>query len=376
MAPPSRVLPACVAGKESEAQTMSAMEEVLTTRGQRQLVADLRQLVEGSLQTRQQLESQHQQTRQQYTEQHTAALAELAEAFRLEDEALEAEYTQQLTDARLHYETKLDRLTQREMELSEGETRSCKKSVSDAKYDWFLENRQCRRNLEAQREQTVGAYQKLKRQYREHGEALQRLEQRVEELARRRRCRWIQPGVVAPPPLADGVNHLDRFVLRSKWVHDSILEVRRRPASRFLDEGWVVLVFLFAFVLCLYPAYLVLQWSIAAWLLASAGRPGHFAGGLLSGAWQAVRLVRAFLPRVSEGIFEARAALDLAEQEDRQNAKLQLEDLRAQYAQQLADLDRHWQASVDRLHAQHDAKRRQIADRFAQRRVRSFAPLE
>jgi hypothetical protein len=118
------------------------------------------------------------------------------------------------------------------MELSEGETRSCKKSVSDAKYDWFLENRQCRRDLEAQREQTVGAYQKLKRQYREHGEALQRW-----------RVSGNSPAAAAAAgsarrraPAAGQGQSPDRFVLRQVG-HDSILgSATGRP--RFLDEGW------------------------------------------------------------------------------------------------------------------------------------------
>jgi DNA segregation ATPase FtsK/SpoIIIE-like protein len=188
----------------------------------------------------------------------------------------------------------------------------------------------------------------------------------------RRRCEWPDdpPPPNPPLPALTAQQYVERFTAAMQRAYQQVFALQHQRASRFLEDGWPVLIFLFAFLLLAYPTWLLLRgfgwgWVVAAGLavpvvLALAAR--QIARPIARR--QTLRLV----PEFQSAIAQARAELAAALHAGHVEGKQKHQDRSSQRDRDLADARSEWKDSRHALRREHLARARQATAEFASRR--------
>jgi len=186
----------------------------------------------------------------------------------------------------------------------------------------------------------------------------------------RRRCEWPQEPAPPSPPLPghSSQQYVERYTAAMQRAYQQVYALQNLRSARFLEDGWPVLVFLFAIPVLAYPAWLLLHaygWAIAAdlagaLLLALAGR--QIARPIARR--QTLRLV----PELQTATAQAQGELAAAVQAAHEEGERKHEELSEQRHCDIDAAKAEWKQTRRGLKAEHAARALRTGATFAARR--------
>lgn len=146
---------------------------------------------------------------------------------------------------------------------------------------------------------------------------------------------------------------------------DTLLQIRKHPASRFISEGWTVLLFIAVALLATYPFGRMLAFSAVPWLISVAAAAGL--ATLAAYLWahrKAARLVREKSQLVSDQLQLAGNSLEQAKLASKRETASGLEELVTRADEELAAANRARQKRCDEAEATFEQQVQTIESAF------------
>ena len=97
------------------------------------------------------------------------------------------------------------------------------------------------------------------------------MEQLARKMFRRRGLGWSEPDVPPCDPEVSVTQLLSQYAASAQQTHELLRQISSRSTTRFVDDGWPVLLFLFLVAAIGVPLGLASQWSGWQWLAWSGG---------------------------------------------------------------------------------------------------------
>ncbi|MDX1945440.1 MAG: FtsK/SpoIIIE domain-containing protein [Pirellulaceae bacterium] len=287
----------------------------LTTQRQRELIASVRGLVATRSKDEVAIRERHARRLAEGQQRHDRERAAAIADFEAKHARLAGEYQRLRGETYWKYESAGEVVATEEHALAESASAAYSEQLENAKT--LLQHKQ-QRTLEDFSAEEVLPKQELTKFQQVCEWRATELEALVVEAKKiaTRRTPW--PDLPLPPPLVPPKlkkrQYLERVAVSFNYAKSTIAQLQHLPAPRFVEDGWPVLIFIFAAVALAYPSYLLLRTYGAAWWI------GGFLMGALAVAlivWQLVRpfarkQTLALLPGFLQAIAQAKADLEAA----------------------------------------------------------------
>ena len=214
-------------------------------------------------------------------------------------------------------------------------------------------------------------YAQFKQQCEAKAAEIQSLIAQAQKIVRRR-CQWPEAPAAPSPPLPGQTSqqYVERFTAAMQRAYQQIYALQNLRAARFLDDGWPVLIFLFAIPVLAYPAWLLLSaygwpWVVAALVI------GPLAIALISRQVArpiARRQTLQLVPDLMTATAQARDELVSAQAAAHEEGERKYEQLGEQRDRDLADAKAEWKQTRRSIKAEHAARVEQATAAYAARR--------
>jgi ABC-type multidrug transport system fused ATPase/permease subunit len=389
-------------------------QDITTTR-QRELISRLTSLAARRTQQQREIHERDAANATEAARQHTAQRDQMMAQFRAEHARLIAEYKAAREAAFAACEAAGCTLAQEEDRFHETASEEHAQAREAAK---GLRQHRTQQILTAFQEREVvprGEFAQFKQQCEHSAGEISALVVTAQSVVHRR-CPW--PDEAAPPPAAAGLStqeYMDRHTNARGRGFQKLAELQNLPAVRFLEEGWLILLFIAAMLLVgigLFLLKLSLPWIIGGSLLAAVV--------LTLIAHQVVRPIARrqtlrIVPDLQQAVADARASLaaalsaaraageaayrELVRQRDEELAaakaeykrsrheqnelhrsrveaatqkfSAQRQSVEGQFEQQLADIEAKYPGQIERLERQFEQRMVELSETF--RRQQSAA---
>jgi hypothetical protein len=346
---------------------------------QRQLVArltelDARRQDEGGTSSLRERE-RNLEARAEYERLRDQAVAQ----FEQQQAALVAEHNTAREGITARYEGEGLRLAHEEQSRMTQSQEDMRQAIEDAKTLRQHRAQQVVRAYKKQKATPKNEYLAFKQRCLATAGEVQALMARGQQVASRR-CEWPETPVTAPPPPA-GLNKqqcLDRFSEAFRGAFERLIALENRPAARFIEDKWPLLIFLFSLAVTAYPAWLLL------------GRPLHWAAAVAGcvltslaiavasrriarplARRQTLEAIPAFQTAIAEARVEltaavaaAKAAADAAHRALRQQRDEELAAAKAEYKKVRRDAKAEHAARVQKTAHECNERRQQLEDKY------------
>ncbi len=278
-----------------------------------------------------------------------AEMAQLTATYETEAQELDEVYVQGLERARHHYEVDLANLIS-ECNSQRASTQSqFGQSRESAELNWRRTRALTIESFENDKKSAVDVGDQSRAAVASYEEQLSWLLQQTQQMLRRRGRQQEDP-----PPLTMNVGEstadlLKRYTAAAHRTHAALQEVAQWRSTRFLDEGWPVLLFFAVFFAALYPSGQWFGWQSWQWLAASGG----LALVIALATRQIMHVVvrsrsRDILNRMQDAFADAKHAVSRAKVTVEREHEQRLKRLEQRRTEALAQADAAWeQISVD-----------------------------
>ena len=333
---------------------------------QRKALADLAQLVARRAAGEQDIDRQHAARAQEIVERHRSQRDQLTAEFEKEITALRGEYRQLREDAIFQYEStsysvvqqaeKFDKDAADELERGQERVKRLFQSTQRAAVEEFDQNKG-RPGQDCDR---------LRRRCLGHIEELDEVGRQAQKVLRRRKCAMPEDAVATAELAAEADPH-DHFTTAIAAAKARLQHMIRQPAARFLEDGWPVLIFLFAAAGLAWPAIHWLGWGggIGACLAAGAA----IGWGVRTAVHPVSRRqTLADVPALLQALAEGRAAMQVAIRRAEVDAQRKLEEMVEKRERTVSEAHARWSRARVELVEQHQAKVKQATEQFRARR--------
>jgi hypothetical protein len=348
------------------------VENASLAQRQRQLIArlvtlDARRQDEGGASSHRQRE-RNREARAEYERLRDEAAAQ----FEQQHAALVAGHQAATESITARYEFEGLRLAHEEQACLTQSHEEMRQAIEDAKTLRQHQAQQIVRAYKQQKAAPKNEYLAFKQRCLATAGEVQALVARAQHVASRR-CEWPETAVTAPPP-PPGLNkqqYLDRFAEAFRGAFERLVALENRPAARFIEDKWPLLIFLFSLAVTAYPAWLLLGRSLH-WLAAVVGCLGTSVAIALASRQIARPLARRqtqeAIPGFQAAISEARGELAAAVAAAKAAADAAHRALRQQRDADLAAAKAEYKKIRREAKAGHAARMQKTAQECAARR--------
>ncbi len=319
-------------------------EHRISTTRQREIVAEVARVVKHRAERQAELKTTLSSKTKACSERFDAQRDRLQNAFNVQAKALDVEYVAGLEKARRRYENGLDEI-RHECNTNTNQLQSeLQQAISDAELAWrqtraltideFASERTTAKEFGEQTRTTLAGYH----------EQLAWLEKEAQRMLRRR---GVRPS--NPPPSRMRVEETTAELVRhysesASLAHGKLQEIASWRATRFVDEGWAVLLFFVTLIASIYPAGAVWGWQSWHWLAISGG----FATGVAVIArqlaqWLVRRRSQTKLVELQSVVADARQSVSRADKTIEREHASRLQRIDEREKQQLQQADETWE---------------------------------
>ena len=352
-------------------ETEATYQDSLTLDRQRQLVLQLRSLIEDTARNEQQLLEGQASDLATLSARHDEERQAADQAYQVRSTGLNDEYLARLEEARHEYESSLRGSKRRYEERQDRLKKRHANAIDAARDEREFTRARAERSCVEEKKSALEQYEGQKVEHGQSSVLLQQIEGAAQERFRRRRVPFELES--AKPGIRDDWmdNPLDRFQGSARTAQHLVHQLKRSPSARFLDEGWVVLLFLLIAGLTAFPFAFFLGWQNWHWIAASliVALLGAASIGFAVSLF-ATRQARQVAASLLETLADARHALVRGseftqnEYRRRQKAIETLKQTRMQEADHLCD------EFIDGADKKHEQARQRATDRHRLKRKR------
>ncbi|MCA9184025.1 MAG: FtsK/SpoIIIE domain-containing protein [Pirellulaceae bacterium] len=336
----------------------------ISTNRQRELIARSAQLVTNREASIEETESQYQQQRERLESDYATRKKHSDDKYDAESGELESQYVGGLEAAKLRFETQVDEIDEQRTKLLEEASEDYEESIRVDEATW--------RHKKAQIDEQHDADVRLSEEVRQQvlGAVESNEEQWVWLEAESGKFTW-----GAPPDLEAMTQRsnwelgsrefLEKYVAETKKGHELMHQLGRWKSIRFLQDGWPVMVFVFALLSGIYPAGSRFGWTNWIWIPMVLG--GAILLSLVSWklvAWYALSRSLNVRSKLAAALLNARDALTKAAAHCETEAEARKKNLAQRRSVQLKNADLEWERVQQELREGYDASRQRIEQRM------------
>ncbi len=342
------------------------MELRISTRRQRELLASVARWIRERAAEEEAIGARREARRQDSQSRFAADLAELTATFSDEARELDETYVQGLERARHHYEVDLANLTSECNQQRSAAESQFEQSRASAELNWRRTGALTIESFENDKKTAMEIGDQSRAAVASYEEQLTWLLQQTQQMLRRRGRRDANP-----PPSTMNVGEstadlLKRYTAAAHRTHTALQEVASWRSTRFLDEGWPILLFFTVFLATLYPSGQWLGWQSWQWLAASGG----LALAVAIATRQIMHLVvssrsRATLDRMQEAFADATHAVTRAKVTVEREHEQRLKRLDLRKTEALDQADAAWEQISSDIDRERRERRAAIEHRLA-----------
>lgn len=344
----------------------------LTTERQRALISDIRALVHECRQAESELKQRHaaeiEALKQSYETEKTQTSTSLEEKIA----GLTKQYKELREQAIVEYETQSYELLKTEEDLAAKIKRHYAIELEEIKQRFNMAQEEAKEAFERDRVTPEQNLNKFREWYESSLAELGKLEKQSAKLLRRRGCQ-IPDGHANQQPLTGRSKKecADRFNQEYQSACARLQDVQDCRAARFVEEGWPVLLGIFAALAAIYPLGASIGWSNwFVWV------PAVLVAGVLVLVLLRV-IVRpigrkqtlARWPAFQASFQQAKGALDSTLRAAESEAKQQLKGLTGQRDQRLTAAHQQWSSARSKLEQQHTKQLQDTQTKIQTRRT-------
>ena len=318
--------------------------EILNNAAQSQLVADLRDLVEQTLQSQTQIESEYDSSTQACRERLEADSAQLEQTFQESYDAFKSEYLDKLVNARHTYESEQQKIDKTIAAKRKQIEKRQKRATTEAKFDWSIERRAASRELDETHQQLLAKHKLESRNLKQERSAF---DEYVEEVTDFLRHRGYQLQLPDPATGEEVDGSFQRYQAQYATAENALTNLQLTKASRYLTEHWTIALGFLTFLATVFPIWLtaglgpllgvLIAFGIAV-VMASVAR---FVVARKAQS-QAIELG----PRLATILNDAQNSLHDASKELRSNSRKAVSLAKQRSEQEIAALDQKWQSAL------------------------------
>lgn len=296
---------------------------------------------------------------------------DLIDGFETQHGNLLATYKKAREGLLFNYSSSSHKLNKEEAELTEGKSEAHAEALEDGKSLWQHRRESIQSHFHEQEplpQQECSQFEQLCSQRDAEIQAVVTDAKRLVA----KRCAWPE-ATIAPPPVSPGLPklaYIEQTGAALERARIKLYELGQLPASRFLEDGWPFLIFLFSLVALAYPSWRFLEsYGVIAAALACVGSSAAIALILRQSVrpfsrMQTLRVV----PEFQQHIAQAQSYVAVALQSAKAEASRKLKQLQDQRDRDLASISSEWKRLRESMVKQHESVLAQIEADYRARR--------
>ena len=316
----------------------------ISTERQRELLAGVADLIRDRAQRAAELTQQRDAALEACQQRYDTDLAALETRFRKDAADLDEAYVQGLERARHHYEVDVAELRESCQQRREASVAKHAESRENAELNWRRTRAMTLDGFESDKKAAQEVTEQTRAALEGYDDQMMWLEQQTQQMLRLRGIRDTNP-----PPLTMNVGEstaelLKRYTAAANRAHQAHQTVAQWKATRFIDEGWPLLLFFALFFVAVYPCGTWLGWGSWTWLATSGG----FAACVAVVSRQAVQWVVRWraqepLEKMQAAFADAQHAVARAKVTAEREHELRLQRLQEKNDEALQQADLAWE---------------------------------
>jgi DNA segregation ATPase FtsK/SpoIIIE, S-DNA-T family len=331
----------------------------------RTMLADVARLVEqradAESRTGREYEARDAQILADYRQQRDQLTTEFENAMT----ATRGEYQKRREDIIFSYESNSYAVVQEGEQFEQQAAADLEASQQRIKRTWNTARRTAEEEFNKVKDRPQREFERLRQQCESRQQEFDEILDRARRILRRRRCE--QPEDLPPASANGGTDPMVRAQNCLAIASQKLLDMQRQPAAVFLESGWPFLIFLLTAMGLAVPLGFWLGWvvgpiaalvtgAVLGLLVRQIVRPG------------ARRQTLAVLPDLWNAISNGRAAIAMAVENARNEARHQYEALVEQRDHTISDAHARWSGARIELSQQHQQRLEQGTGQFKTRR--------
>ncbi len=333
---------------------------------QRKALADLAQLVAQRAAGEQDIDQRYAARGQEILAQHKAQREQMTAEFEKEIAALRGEYRQLREDAVYQYESNSYAVVQQAEKFDKDAAEELERATERAKRQFQIAQRTANDEFDQNKDKPGQDCERIRRRCQGRLEELDEVWRQTQKVLRRRKCAVPEECPAAAQLAADADPH-DAFQAALAGGKARLQHMIRRPAAKFLEDGWPFLIFLFTSAGLAWPAVHFLGWGLGIGACLAVGVVIGVAV-LQSVRPFARRQTLAVLPGIQQALADGRETMQTAIRRAEVEAQRKLEELVEKREQTVSEAHARWARTRVELAEQHQAKIKQAAEQFRARR--------
>ena len=243
----------------------------ISTERQREILSTVASLIADRAERETSLRSALQQSQSESEEKYCRNFEELKNEFERESKELDAAYVKGLEKARHRYEVDIDAIKKECSQQKEEAETKCQEAVEAAELNWRQTRALCIENFEHEKQSADEIGEQSRQTLAGYEEQFSWLEQRAEKMLKRRRVKEENPPPEKMSTEESTAQLVKRYSSAASLAHQQLEDISSWKLTRYLDEGWTVLLFFAALVAAIYPFGKSFGWTNWMWAAASVG---------------------------------------------------------------------------------------------------------